>query len=854
MANDVTQVTVSPTKNNASATLSFLDGNGAPKDDADGNTMGHQADLEVGETPVKVNVASGMDSITYTVVMERDSDERFGWTPTKDVNTLTALDGVLRGVWGDESTLYVALLLDSTVYAYKRSDGSRDSDKDITLDDENRHPYGIWSDGTTLWVLDNDDEKLYAYTLSDGSRDSDEDVELNLASREGAYDLWGNETTFYVSDLEANSIFAYKRSDGSRDEGKDIALDGDHEYLRGIWSDGTTMWAVDAGERRLYAYTLATGLRDEDSEFEIDPAPGRYYPLFLWSDGSTMFVVPSSQKKLYSYKDVAGQDEDAQSDDATLSALSVLDGATELVSSFAADTTSYEASVTDSVTTVTVSATENDSDAEAVITPVDSDGNTMGHQVSLDVGETTITVTVTAEDDSTQDYTVTVTRAEVEETEETEEVVTLVSNADQPDSDQVGNDNKIAQEFTTGSNEGGYILSSVEVASVDNEGDDFSASLCTATSGGNPSSTCTDLMSPSSFARGTLTFTAPADTVLTKDTDYFVVFEPGSGEVTFDRVGSNSEDAGAAAGWSIGNRYHIRHAGSWIGTSSNKSLRIAVKGYAVSTARFEEGEIDFAQDTSTAGRVEEGGFVARGAITKSLDKDWFRVELEVGRTYQIVLWGALVGRDLTLGIPAINGLHDSDGGLLPNTYADFTGEEDGHEHDGAVPVFGGDAELIFSPGASGAYYVSVKGRAGYLGTYELWVADITEEDDAQPANTRTTARLTRNLDDTYGPVEGRIDYLGDQDWFGIIVLANTTYQIDLEGRDTGKGSLSDPYLRIYSNFGGRVAQVGTGDDDGGVGYNARITFTHGRGGTFYVAAQGFGRIGTYTLSAKVLED
>ena len=160
----------------------------------------------------------------------------------------------------------------------------------------------------------------------------------------------------------------------------------------------------------------------------------------------------------------------------------------------------------------------------------------------------------------------------------------------------------------------------------------------------------------------------------------------------------------------------------------------------------------------------------------------------MGRTYQIVLWGALVGRDLTLGIPAINGVHDSDGGFLPNTYADFTDEEDGHEHDGpgSVPVFGGDAELVFTslPGCPDpdpdwdwesddvpeciniettctdddttcTYYVAVMGRGEYTGTYELWVTDITEEDDAQPANTRTTTFLLRNADDTYDPVEGR---------------------------------------------------------------------------------------------------
>ena len=533
------------------------------------------------------------------------------------------------------------------------------------------------------------------------------------------------------------------------------------------------------------------------------------------------------------------------SDDATLSVLSVLNGATELVSSFAAGTTSYTASVDNSVTTVTVSATANDSGAEAVITPEDSDTNTMGHQVSLDVGSNTITVEVTAEDNSTQDYTVAVTR-----------IITLVSNLDQPDSDQAGTSNKIAQEFTTGSNEDGYILSSVYVVSKDDEGDEFSASLCTAASGDVPSSTCTPLTSPSSFAKGTLTFTAPENTVLAKDTDYFVVFNPGSDEVTFGRVESDSEDAGAAAGWEIGNHYHfLNNMDVWAATATERSLLIAIKGYAVpgTPARFEEGDTDFAQDTSTAGVVEADGFASKGAISPADDYDWFRVELEVGRTYQIVLWGALVGRDLTLGIPAINGLHDSDGGFLPNTYADFTDEEDEHEHDVAVPVFGADAELIFSPGASGTYYVSVKGRGGYLGTYELWVADITEEDDAQPANTRTTTLLTRG-GVPVDPVEGRIDYLGDQDWFAVTAVAGVTYQVDMEGRDTGKGSLSDPYLRVYISSGGQAVQVGTGNDDGGVGYNARITFTSGQYATYFVAAQGFGRIGTYTLTLKEVED
>ena len=93
--------------------------------------------------------------------------------------------------------------------------------------------------------------------------------------------------------------------------------------------------------------------------------------------------------------------------DATLSALTLsgIDFGT-----FASGTTSYTASVANSVSQTTVTPTENHSGASYVIKldgVEDADG-----VVSLSVGSNVITVEVTAEDDSTtQTYTVTVTRA-----------------------------------------------------------------------------------------------------------------------------------------------------------------------------------------------------------------------------------------------------------------------------------------------------------------------------------------------------------------------------------------------------------------------------------------------------------
>ena len=92
-------------------------------------------------------------------------------------------------------------------------------------------------------------------------------------------------------------------------------------------------------------------------------------------------------------------------------------GGTDLLT-FGSDTTTYTAMVANDVETLTFSATKSDDGASVAY--LDSDGNTLddadttedGFQVPLAVGANAITVRVTAEDGTTQDYTVTVTRAE----------------------------------------------------------------------------------------------------------------------------------------------------------------------------------------------------------------------------------------------------------------------------------------------------------------------------------------------------------------------------------------------------------------------------------------------------------
>ena len=109
------------------------------------------------------------------------------------------------------------------------------------------------------------------------------------------------------------------------------------------------------------------------------------------------------------------------SSDATLKALS-LSGVS--IGTFKSVTTSYSAQVANSVSETTVTPTVNHSEASYVIKlggVTDSDGT-----VPLSVGRNIVTIEVTAEDDETsQTYTVTVTRAEPPSTDATLSSLTL---------------------------------------------------------------------------------------------------------------------------------------------------------------------------------------------------------------------------------------------------------------------------------------------------------------------------------------------------------------------------------------------------------------------------------------------
>ena len=256
-----------------------------------------------------------------------------------------------------------------------------------------------------------------------------------------------------------------------------------------------------------------------------------------------------------------------------------------------------------------------------------------------------------------------------------------------------------------------------------------------------------------------------------------------------------------------------------------------------------EGGTDLPADTTTTGEVDVGGSVT-GNIDFGGDGDWFRVALEAGKRYQIDVEGAPTGRG-TLTDSLVFRINDADGVWIRNTGDDDSG-------------VGDNARKIFSPSADGAYFVwAASGTTGLTGTYTLSVIYLgangaSEADTDLPADAATTGVV-----DVGGSVTGNIDPTSDKDLFRVELVANKTYQIDLEGATNSRGTLRDPYLYGVHDAS-RLFIPGTENDDnreGGV--DSRLIFTPDTGGTHFLVAgaydsgvSGDENTGTYTLSVR----
>jgi serralysin len=92
-----------------------------------------------------------------------------------------------------------------------------------------------------------------------------------------------------------------------------------------------------------------------------------------------------------------------------------------------------------------------------------------------------------------------------------------------------------------------------------------------------------------------------------------------------------------------------------------------------------------------------------------------------------------------------------------------------------------------------------------------------------------------------GVAHGYVNFIGDQDWYSVNLVAGQTYTIALTG--IGTAGVADPLLSLHGSDGTVVAS----NDNGLQNNNSIITFTASASGTYYINASGY-NTGQYGVS------
>ena len=215
-----------------------------------------------------------------------------------------------------------------------------------------------------------------------------------------------------------------------------------------------------------------------------------------------------------------------------------------------------------------------------------------------------------------------------------------------------------------------------------------------------------------------------------------------------------------------------------------------------------------------------------------------------------------------------NNHDDLFGNHLNNTLSGLAGDDDFKGGGGSDLIFGGAGlDLLKLTGNKSQYSVTPQGDSiiitdlvtGRDGTATVQSIEFFEFADGTvtssnllsldiPGDTSTTATLSvgESIISDHTNVGGTID---TYDYFSMSLIANNTYEINLEGSSTQAGTLDLPLLQIFDQNNGYL----TGDFGSGIGNNAKISFTPTSTATYFAASKGGANFeGTYKISLSLI--
>ena len=436
-----------------------------------------------------------------------------------------------------------------------------------------------------------------------------------------------------------------------------------------------------------------------------------------------------------------------------------------------------------------------------------------------------------------------------------QEAEVLLSNFGQVQSSSglIIRDSEVAQGFTTGPNIPGYTLGSIEldVYGIPETPTEVTVALWSATNDGRPkpnAPVATLTHSTGTWTAGPITFDAPAGTELAGDTTFFVfVSYPSTGavdQILLRRINETSADAGGAPGWRISRSFSRERTpqGDWSGISITMKIRINGNQVLGPSSGDRPGTVVLSAAEPFSASQPYVGVRLTAALDDPDIGPVTALKWQWSRSINGTDWTDINGATSSSYTPVAFTPADLDDDIAPQedegrylratasyrqTFSDRTVDQTAHGSTGAHVKF----DISEPPGADFSDGSQTPGRVRVGG----WV---------RGASVATS---------TTGPQ--------DYDYFRVDLAAGRKYRVDVEGRDTGQGTLEDPELTgvyFYTNgTGSEEIVAGSRDpDDSGKGKNDRGEFVATRTQThvIFVTSEIRWTAGTYKVTVQEILD
>ena len=397
---------------------------------------------------------------------------------------------------------------------------------------------------------------------------------------------------------------------------------------------------------------------------------------------------------------------------------------------------------------------------------------------------------------------------------------------------------ELAQGFRTGPNIPGYTLSSIklDVLRVPNNLADLTVELWSATSASTPkpdAQVATLTHSTGTWETGLNTFDAPADTELAAGTTFFV-FASYAGTHASDGLGlkaasSTSADDDGAPGWSVRQIFERSRTsqGSW--SSRSDVMKIQINGSVVlgPSSSDTPGTVVLSAASPFSASQPYTGIELTAELTDpdpvvKLEWQWHRSKVTYTYNESSASWQNIPGANSSSYTPT---------------------ENDESRYLRATASY----KQAFTDGTLDRTAHGVTGDYTRVDISEPPGVDFVLSQDS-PGRVRVGKWVTGYF--------GRNETGRPGDAFAVDLERGRKYRIDLEGSDTGRGSLADPRLEnVFYLVGSTVFSAPIRfDDNSGKGKNAQITFTADATATHYIGTGGLDSFGTYRLTVQEIVD